>query len=55
MDKFLLSKVGGSANNAVPLELADLHRVVRYLLGRGIELGVVLARATVTAAIALED
>jgi hypothetical protein len=34
--------------------LADLHRVVGYFLGRGIELGVVLARATVTAAIALE-
>lgn len=34
--------------------LADLHRVVGYFLGGGIELGVVLARATVTAAIALE-
>jgi hypothetical protein len=34
--------------------LADLHRVVGLLLGGRIELGVVLARATATAAIALE-
>ena len=34
--------------------LADLHRVVGLLLGGRIELGVVLARATAAAAIALE-